>query len=175
MRTVVTTAGRGPLAFQEYLVRGRGRGRVTTRPARHREGAAGTRLAALRRADAIVLPPSNPRVSIGPILELPVSALPCAGRAGASSPSAPSSAASPSKDRCTACSPASGTRCRRSAWRGSTRTPLRLRPRPARREARAALTRVVAPRHHRDTGAHDTQHEPPGAPNALRALRELDA
>lgn len=73
VRTVVTTAGRGPLAFQDYLVRGRGRGRVTDisfhgiEKARPAPGV----LAALRAADAVVLPPSNPLVSIGPILGLP--------------------------------------------------------------------------------------------------------
>jgi len=72
VRTVVTTEGAGPLPFQDYLVRSRGRGTVraidftgvtAARPAR------GV-LSALRRADAIVLPPSNPLVSIGPILSL---------------------------------------------------------------------------------------------------------
>ena len=72
VRTVVTTAATGPLAFQDYLVRRRGRGRVRGIDFR---GAAAARpapgvLAALRGADAVILPPSNPLVSIGPILAL---------------------------------------------------------------------------------------------------------
>jgi LPPG:FO 2-phospho-L-lactate transferase len=72
VRTVVEVAGRGPLPFQEYLVKGRGRGRV--RAVRF-AGIAAARPApgvieALRRADVIVLPPSNPIVSIQPILAL---------------------------------------------------------------------------------------------------------
>jgi len=72
VRTVVDVAGRGPLPFQQYLVRGRGRGRVrriTLRGARQARPAAGA-LAALRHADLVIIPPSNPFVSIGPILAL---------------------------------------------------------------------------------------------------------
>ena len=72
VRTFVHTE-RGRLPFQEYLVRGRARGRV-----RRIEiaGAARARpapgvLAALRTSDAIVIAPSNPLVSIGPMLALP--------------------------------------------------------------------------------------------------------
>lgn len=73
VRTRVTLAGAGTIAFQDYLVRRRGRGRV--RAIRY-AGADRARpapgvLAALRGADAILLPPSNPFVSIGPILALP--------------------------------------------------------------------------------------------------------
>jgi LPPG:FO 2-phospho-L-lactate transferase len=73
VRTRITLGRVGTIAFQDYLVRRRGRGRVqavryagaaTARPAR------GV-LAALAAADAIILPPSNPIVSIGPILALP--------------------------------------------------------------------------------------------------------
>jgi len=72
VRTFVhTTAGR--LAFQDYLVRHRARGAV-----RRIEVAGGNRarpapgvLAALRDADVIVLAPSNPFVSIGPMLAMP--------------------------------------------------------------------------------------------------------
>jgi len=73
VRTHVTVAGAGSLPFQEYLVKRGGRGRVrgvrfagigTARPA---PGV----LAALRGADAIIVPPSNPIVSIDPILALP--------------------------------------------------------------------------------------------------------
>lgn len=71
VRTFVhTDAGRLP--FQDYLVRRRARGRV-----RRIElaGAGGARpapgvLAALRASDAIVIPPSNPLVSVGPILAM---------------------------------------------------------------------------------------------------------
>lgn len=73
VRTHVEVAGAGSLPFQEYLVKRRGRGRVrrvrfagigAARPA---PGV----LTALRRADAIIIPPSNPIVSIDPILALP--------------------------------------------------------------------------------------------------------
>jgi LPPG:FO 2-phospho-L-lactate transferase len=72
VRTVVDVAGHGPLPFQQYLVRGRGRGsvrRITLRGARQARPATGT-LAALRHADRVIIPPSNPFVSIGPILAL---------------------------------------------------------------------------------------------------------
>jgi len=72
VRTVVHTPA-GPLAFQEYLVRRRGRDRVRRIEIR---GAARARpapgvLAALRRSTAIVIAPSNPLVSIGPMLAVP--------------------------------------------------------------------------------------------------------
>lgn len=73
VRTVVELAGRGPLPFQRYLVRGGGRGRVThirLRGVRRAVPARGT-LAAIRRARCVIIPPSNPLVSIGPILALP--------------------------------------------------------------------------------------------------------
>jgi LPPG:FO 2-phospho-L-lactate transferase len=72
VRTFVHTE-RGRLAFQEYLVRGRGRGRVRrielagVRRARPAPGV----LAALRTAPAVLIAPSNPLVSIEPILALP--------------------------------------------------------------------------------------------------------
>jgi LPPG:FO 2-phospho-L-lactate transferase len=72
VRTVVDIAGRGPLPFQQYLVRGRGRGRVqriTLRGVRQARPTAGA-VAALQRADFVIIPPSNPFVSIGPILAL---------------------------------------------------------------------------------------------------------
>lgn len=69
LRTFVHTE-RGRLAFQAYLVKGKGRGRV-----RRIEyaGAADARpapgvLAAIRAADAVIIAPSNPLVSIGPML-----------------------------------------------------------------------------------------------------------
>jgi LPPG:FO 2-phospho-L-lactate transferase len=73
VRTHVTVAGAGPLPFQEYLVKRAGRGRVRgvrfagVGRARPAPGV----LDALRKADAIILPPSNPIVSIQPILALP--------------------------------------------------------------------------------------------------------
>src|SRR5262249_9250124 len=72
VRTVVTIARRGPLPFQQYLVRGRGRGqvtRITFRGGARALPAPGV-IAALRRADHVILPPSNPLVSIGPILAM---------------------------------------------------------------------------------------------------------
>jgi LPPG:FO 2-phospho-L-lactate transferase len=73
VRTVIEVAGRGPLPFQRYLVQGRGRGRVTRitlRGARQARAATGT-LSAVRRSRFVIIPPSNPLVSIGPILALP--------------------------------------------------------------------------------------------------------
>ena len=72
VRTRVEVAGAGVLPFQEYLVKRGGRGRVR----RVRFAGVGAAhpapgvLTALRRADAIILPPSNPIVSIQPILAL---------------------------------------------------------------------------------------------------------
>lgn len=72
VRTFVHT-DRGRLAFQEYLVRHGARGHV-----RRIEIAGATRakpapgvLAALRDADGIVIAPSNPLVSVDPILAVP--------------------------------------------------------------------------------------------------------
>lgn len=72
VRTFIEVSGRGHLPFQEYLVRRRGSGRVQR--IRYR-GIAAARpapgvLQALRRAEHIIIPPSNPLVSIGPILAL---------------------------------------------------------------------------------------------------------
>lgn len=72
VRTVVDVVGRGRLPFQQYLVRGHGRGqvrRITLRGAGQARPAPGA-LAALRHADLVIIPPSNPFVSIGPILAL---------------------------------------------------------------------------------------------------------
>jgi LPPG:FO 2-phospho-L-lactate transferase len=72
VRTFVDVAGKGPLPFQEYLVRNRGRGtvrRITPRGARRASPAAGV-LPAISGATFLILPPSNPFVSIGPILAL---------------------------------------------------------------------------------------------------------
>jgi LPPG:FO 2-phospho-L-lactate transferase len=72
VRTFVTVAGKRPLPFQQYLVRGRGRGRVThisLRGARAAQPAPGA-LRAIRDATFVIIPPSNPLVSIDPILAL---------------------------------------------------------------------------------------------------------
>jgi len=73
VRTVVVVAGRGALPFQRYLVQGRGRGRVrriTWRGVRRARPSPEV-LAAVRRSAVVIIPPSNPLVSIGPILALP--------------------------------------------------------------------------------------------------------
>lgn len=72
VRTFVTVAGQRPLPFQEYLVRFRGEGevqRIHVRGLRHAPPAPGV-LQALTEADWILIPPSNPFVSIAPILGL---------------------------------------------------------------------------------------------------------
>jgi len=72
VRTVVHVAARGALPFQRYLVKGRGCGRVQRvelKGIRRARPAPGV-LRAIQQAQVIVLPPSNPIVSIGPILQL---------------------------------------------------------------------------------------------------------
>jgi LPPG:FO 2-phospho-L-lactate transferase len=72
VRTFVTT-GAGRLPFQRYLVERRGAGRVRRieiEGARRARPAPGV-LAALARSQALVVAPSNPLVSIGPILAVP--------------------------------------------------------------------------------------------------------
>lgn len=68
--TVVEVAGRGPLPFQQYLVRQHGRGRVKAITLGGRREPAPGVLSAVRRADLVIIPPSNPLVSIGPIVAL---------------------------------------------------------------------------------------------------------
>lgn len=72
VRTVVTTED-GDLPFQEYFVKRRAEGRVSAVTFRHIKTArpAPGVCEAIAAADLIVLPPSNPIVSIGPILALP--------------------------------------------------------------------------------------------------------
>lgn len=72
VRTVVTTED-GVLPFQEYFVNRRAEGQVSAVTFRHVETArpAPGVCEAIAAADLIVLPPSNPIVSIGPILALP--------------------------------------------------------------------------------------------------------
>jgi LPPG:FO 2-phospho-L-lactate transferase len=72
VRTIVHTPA-GPLSFQAYLVRDRARHRVrriTFTGARRAAPAPGV-LAALRRSSLVVIAPSNPLVSIGPMLAMP--------------------------------------------------------------------------------------------------------
>jgi LPPG:FO 2-phospho-L-lactate transferase len=72
VRTIVHTEA-GALPFQQYFVKGRGEGRVQKVEFRGiaTASAAPGVCEALRAADLVVLPPSNPIVSIGPILALP--------------------------------------------------------------------------------------------------------
>jgi LPPG:FO 2-phospho-L-lactate transferase len=72
VRTVIHTRT-GPLSFQRYLVAERARPsvmRVTYRGARAARPAPGV-VAAIRDADAVIIAPSNPFLSIGPILAVP--------------------------------------------------------------------------------------------------------
>lgn len=70
--TFIEVGGRGLVPFQRYLVRHRGAGhvrRIVYRGLASARPAAGV-LRALRLAQQIIIPPSNPLVSIGPILGL---------------------------------------------------------------------------------------------------------
>jgi LPPG:FO 2-phospho-L-lactate transferase len=72
VRTVIRTEG-GDLAFQDYLVKKRARPRVKAvllRGARTARPAPGV-LEAIRRSRTVILAPSNPFVSLGPILAVP--------------------------------------------------------------------------------------------------------
>ena len=79
-------------------------------------------LEAIAGADAVVVCPSNPVVSIGPLLAVPgvaeAAGPPAPGRSWRSPPSSPGR---PSRDRPTGCSPSSASRPRWSAWPGGTR------------------------------------------------------
>ena len=72
LRTIVET-DEGDLEFQEYFVRRKCEPAVKGFSLRGAEAALPTRefLAALEEADAVILCPSNPFVSLGPILALP--------------------------------------------------------------------------------------------------------
>lgn len=73
VRTMVTVRNVGALPFQEYLVKRRAGGAVEAirfRGIRAARPAPGV-LAAIRQAHAVIIPPSNPFVSILPILALP--------------------------------------------------------------------------------------------------------
>jgi len=72
VRTFVKIRGREPMPFQEYFVRNRARGQVEKIELR---GAGRARplpqaLQAIRSSRAVILAPSNPFVSIGPILAM---------------------------------------------------------------------------------------------------------
>ena len=72
VRTFVKLRGRRAIPFQEYFVRGRARGAVERIELRGIADARPTPavLDAIRKSAAVILAPSNPFVSIGPILRL---------------------------------------------------------------------------------------------------------
>ncbi len=72
VRTIVHTEA-GALPFQEYFVKGRAEGAVKKVELRGSDAAIAAPgvCEAIRDADLVILPPSNPIVSIGPILSLP--------------------------------------------------------------------------------------------------------
>ena len=72
VRTFVKLRGRAAMPFQEYFVRNRARGRVEKIELRGIEQARPLpqALAAIRSSTAVILAPSNPFVSLGPILAL---------------------------------------------------------------------------------------------------------
>lgn len=72
VRTIVHTEA-GALPFQEYFVKGRGEGTVSNVELRGIETASPAPgvCEAIRSAHLVIFPPSNPIVSIGPILALP--------------------------------------------------------------------------------------------------------
>ncbi|MGH8012782.1 MAG: 2-phospho-L-lactate transferase [Candidatus Binataceae bacterium] len=72
VRTFVKIKGRPPMPFQEYFVHRRARGAIESIEVRGAEDAPTLpgALAAIANADAVILAPSNPFVSLGPILQL---------------------------------------------------------------------------------------------------------
>ncbi len=72
VRTFVKLRGRRAIPFQEYFVRGRARGAVEKIELRGISDARPTPavLDAIRKSAAVILAPSNPFVSLGPILQL---------------------------------------------------------------------------------------------------------
>jgi LPPG:FO 2-phospho-L-lactate transferase len=72
VRTFVKLRGRRAIPFQEYFVRGQARGVVERIELRGITRARPTPavLAAIRKSAAVILAPSNPFVSLGPILQL---------------------------------------------------------------------------------------------------------
>lgn len=72
VHTHVKLRGRPPIPFQQYFVRGRARGkveRIELRGISRARPSPGV-LDAIKRAAAVILAPSNPFVSLGPILQL---------------------------------------------------------------------------------------------------------
>ena len=126
VRTEVLT-DEGWLEFQDYFVRRTRSRRCATSASSGIEEARSTPEvdAALEAAEAIVIAPSNPFVSVRPILVGRRGSRPVCRRRGAgasrSSPSRASSAGSRSRGPRTGCSCRSGTRRARSASLGSTR------------------------------------------------------
>ncbi|HVN90544.1 MAG TPA: 2-phospho-L-lactate transferase [Candidatus Binataceae bacterium] len=73
VHTHVKLRGKALLPFQEYFVRGRARGvveRIELRGIEKAKPATGV-IDSIKKAKAIILAPSNPFVSLGPILQLP--------------------------------------------------------------------------------------------------------
>jgi LPPG:FO 2-phospho-L-lactate transferase len=72
VRTFVKLRGRPAMPFQEYFVRNRARGRVEKIELRgiQKATALPAALAAIKSSRAVILAPSNPFVSLGPILAL---------------------------------------------------------------------------------------------------------
>ena len=72
VHTHVKLKGRPPIPFQEYFVRGRARGAVERIELRGVEQARATPqvIRAIGKSAAVILAPSNPFVSIGPILQV---------------------------------------------------------------------------------------------------------
>ncbi len=73
VRTFVKVRGRAAMPFQEYFVRNRARGRVERIELRGAQQARplAQALDAIKASAAVILAPSNPFVSLGPILALP--------------------------------------------------------------------------------------------------------
>ncbi len=71
VETMISVPGRGLLGFQEYFVKERHAVPVDRIEFRHQATAHPDVIAALEHADAIIIAPSNPLVSIGPIRSLP--------------------------------------------------------------------------------------------------------
>jgi LPPG:FO 2-phospho-L-lactate transferase len=72
VHTYIKLKGRAPIPFQEYFVKGRARGTVEAVELRGIEEARPAKgvVESIRNAAAVILAPSNPFVSLGPILQL---------------------------------------------------------------------------------------------------------
>jgi LPPG:FO 2-phospho-L-lactate transferase len=73
VHTHVKLKGKSPIPFQEYFVKGRARGAIEAVELRGIEDAQPAEgvIAAIMAAGAVILAPSNPFVSLNPILQLP--------------------------------------------------------------------------------------------------------